>query len=636
MDFFDRQEVAKRKTFRLIILFSAAIVLTVIAVSYVILLFYGFNFSPKEGELSLWQPKLFFWVSVGTILVVAVGSIIKMSELAEGGPAVAIMLGGRLIAPNTTDPNERKLINVVDEMSIASGVPSPALYVLPDLGINAFAAGYTTSDAVIGVTRGCLKLLTRDELQGVIGHEFSHILNGDIRLNIRLISLIFGITSISIIGRTVLRVRSRSALPIVGFALMIVGSIGAFFGRLIQSAISRQREFLADAASVQFTRNPSGLAGALKKIGGLTFGSVIASPQAEATSHLFFADALTRGFFDLFATHPPLVERIKLLDPSWDGKFPVVRLPEDDAKLIAAAFLKGDLGLKGEFRSLDQDKIKHDISPNELVVAVGSLRPIALQVSQDWHKSLSPAIKEIVKEPTSALAMFFGFLIDENPDIRQVQLQGLEQTMGKEIAQLLLKLLPEIQSIPYEHRLPLLDLAIPAMRNMSHSQFDSFMNATNLIIEADMHIDLFEYMLQKIIKRHLLPCFQTVKTPVQYYSIRPLASDAAVILSALAYIGTNDISNASRAFQLAWPKLQTSTYIPSILSKDQCSLSQVDSALSKFEQAIPIIKKNLITACAWVVAADGVIKPREFHLLRAIADTLDCPIPPVIEAPQIV
>lgn len=332
MDFFERQSKARRHTTLLVFYFILAVTLIVLAIYLVVDLalfgggvkqhHYGYDAAPV---LSLWNPQLFLWVALGTLAVIGIGSISKMSELSQGGSAVATMLGGEPVNPNTTDPDERKLLNVVEEMAIASGTPVPQVYLLPDESINAFAAGHSPSDTVVAVTRGCMRLLTRDELQGVIGHEFSHILNGDMRLNIRLIGLIFGIMALAIVGRILLQTRGRkNPLPLLGLALLLIGWIGVFFGRLIQSAVSRQREFLADASSVQFTRNPEGLAGALKKIGGLSYGSRLESPHADVASHMFFANGLRESVFNLMATHPPLEDRIRAIEPSWDGKFPEV------------------------------------------------------------------------------------------------------------------------------------------------------------------------------------------------------------------------------------------------------------------------------------------------------------------------
>ncbi|HXS68997.1 MAG TPA: M48 family metallopeptidase, partial [Candidatus Polarisedimenticolia bacterium] len=346
MDFFERQEKARRNTKLLVVYFVtgvAMLILTIYLVAAVVFNMTGsrarhrhYNYDDNSqlqpNQIPFWNLKLFCGVAIGTLAVVGIGSIFKTMELAQGGSAVSSMMGGRLINPNTTDLDERKLLNVVEEMALASGMPVPQVYVMDgEDGINAFAAGHTTSDATVTVTRGCMKLLTRDELQGVIAHEFSHILNGDMRLNLRLLGIIFGILCLAIIGRVLLYARGgnsrdRNALPFFGAALLVIGYVGVFFGHLIQAAVSRQREFLADASAVQFTRNPLGITGALKKIGGLgESGSRIAHAHAQEISHMFFGNGLGEPLFGLLATHPPLTDRIRAIDPNFDGIFPPLR-----------------------------------------------------------------------------------------------------------------------------------------------------------------------------------------------------------------------------------------------------------------------------------------------------------------------
>lgn len=331
MDFFQRQVKAKQRT-KLLVAYFVIAVMCIIAAIYVaaVLIFHytGYGRSPEAPmpELTFWDPQLLLYVVLGTLGVVVIGSVYKTLALAKGGSSVAESLGGQLVSTEPGNPDERRLCNIVEEMAIAAGVPIPKIYVLPDeQGINAFAAGHTPEDAAIGVTHGSLTLLSRDELQGVIGHEFSHILNGDMRLNLRIMGIIFGIVCLSVIGRVLIYSRGgrgrqgANPLMFLGLALIVIGAIGLIFGRLIQAALSRQREFLADASSVQFTRNPAGLSGALQKIGGA--GSRIDSPHAGETSHMFFSNGLAKPFLGAFATHPPLDERIRAIDPAWDGKF---------------------------------------------------------------------------------------------------------------------------------------------------------------------------------------------------------------------------------------------------------------------------------------------------------------------------
>jgi len=363
MDFFEHQDIAQRKTKLLVVFFTLAVVMIILFVYLAFVVAFAGAKSKSGGfQMHLWQPELFFAVAAGTVLVVLFGSLYKIWELSKGGEAVAAMLGGHLLDPSTSDLNERKLLNVVEEMALASGVPVPPVYLLEERAINAFAAGFSPGDAVIGVTRGCMELLNRDELQGVIAHEFSHILNGDMRVNIRLIGVLNGILIIGILGYILMRVmfhagsgtrrRGRRgkeggggalAIFVLGLLLMAIGYIGVFFGKLIKSAVSRQREYLADASSVQFTRNPQGIAGALKKIGGLSLGSKLQSNHAEEASHMFFGDALRPAFFNLLATHPPLTERLRRIDPAFDGDFPAVSKAAVEAETASGTAFAGAL-----------------------------------------------------------------------------------------------------------------------------------------------------------------------------------------------------------------------------------------------------------------------------------------------------
>jgi Zn-dependent protease with chaperone function len=358
MDFFEAQARAKKRTSRLVALFSLA-VLGTIAAGYFGAVFLSrqiaeSDYRPRSSRYSersqlsafrsqlspsasLWQPKLFALVTLGTLAVVGLASLYKWHQFSGGGSAVAESVGGRRVDPHTTDLAERRLLNVVEEMALASGIVMPGVFILDDEpAINAFAAGLTTSDAVVAVTRGTLEKLTRDELQGVVAHEFSHILNGDMRLNLRLTSLIFGILVLGLIGRGIISSLGRTrvtssrnsknsggliaAIGAAGLGLLVIGYVGYFFGRLIQAAVSRQREFLADAAAVQFTRNPAGIGGALKKIAGYAMGSSLAHAKSAAIGHFFFAQGFRSTFGGLWATHPPLEVRIRAIEPAFDGK----------------------------------------------------------------------------------------------------------------------------------------------------------------------------------------------------------------------------------------------------------------------------------------------------------------------------
>lgn len=636
MDFFERQEKARKNTSALVIYFALAVLALVLAVYAVVALVF------LRGHF--WQPQVFLWVSVATLGVVLVGSASKVAELSSGGSSVANMLGGEPVNPNTRDPDERKLLNVVEEMAIASGVPVPPVYVMNrEQGINAFAAGYSPSDAVVGVTRGCIRHLKRDELQGVIAHEFSHILNGDMRLNIRLIGLIFGIMCLAVIGRILLYMRGgsrdRNALPLIGLALLAIGGIGALFGRLMQSAVSRQREFLADASAVQFTRNPEGLATALKKIGALAQGSKLGSAHALEANHMFFSNG-TSAFAGMFASHPPLEDRIRRLDPSFDGDFSKVRVQAELMETTAPEATRGgrppvlfpQAGARGQaagFAGLAGTVV----TPGAIMSQLGSPAPQQLKYAVEFRETIPQKLREAARDSLSAQALVLGLVLSREQHHRAGQIQLIESKVSGPLAAETRVLWPEISGVMIHARLPLVDLALPALRLMSPTQFSAFRNILQAVIEYDRQVDLFEFVLLKIVVRHLEPHFMPVRRPVvQFYSVKPMLPDTMVLLSALAYVGASGPAQAEAAFVRGAQLLANVSRQPlALLARSECGLGRVEAALGRFNQASPQIKKSILNACAQTVAADGVIQERELELLRAIADALDCPLPPFVK-----
>ncbi len=378
MDFFERQDTARRYTKWLLLYYPIALILIVASVYLVV--------SLVVTHAVAWNTQLFACVTIGTLLLVAGATLLKINELRGGGGTVAMMLGGVPVDPNTRDPDERKLLNVVEEMSIASGTPVPEVWVLrKEPGINAFAAGRDINDAAVAVTESAMRLLSRDELQGVIAHEFSHIFNADVRLNVRVMGLLHGILVIALIGRAFMRTRGRkNPLPPIGLGLFVIGSTGFFFGKIIRSAISRQREYLADASAVQFTRNPLGLAGALKKIGGVVHGSTMISGNAEEASHFFFANGVSGFFTGLMSTHPPLDKRIRLLDPDFDGKYPAVTLaPEDHVRLLTSHLGQALVGKPNAKMQMAQEI--YNVRADKILSRVGAPVTEHLQYAKDFR-----------------------------------------------------------------------------------------------------------------------------------------------------------------------------------------------------------------------------------------------------------
>jgi Zn-dependent protease with chaperone function len=670
VDFFQRQDKARRNTKFLVFYFLAAVALLIVAVYLAVaLIFTGVEFKNAESDPSFaWsQAKVFIGSAFATLAVISAGSFFKTLSLARGGRAVAELLDGRLVNPNSIDGHERKLLNIVEEMAIASGVPVPQVYVMDnEPGINAFAAGHNASDAAISVTRGCITLLKRDELQGVIAHEFSHLLNGDMKLNLRLMGLIFGILCLTVIGRILIKTRGKkNPLPLLGLALIIIGWVGVLFGRLIQAAVSRQREFLADASAVQFTRNPLGLADALKKIGGIAEGSQLQSNRAEEASHLFFANGLKSRLFG-FATHPPLAERIRALDPSFDGNYPTVVLPATPPAAVppplpgASPLVERPAPPQSQVppppppsppppppppsravppplptvRPPPLPAAPPSVAQTTLIADIGQPRTEHLQYALDLHQAIPASIQHAARDPLGAHALVCAFLLAEDATVREKQLTELSRMTSDGVRQETLRIWPDVQGIPSQARIPIVDLTLPALRRLSPAQFEQFRSVVNALIASDNETSLFEFMLQKIVMRHLETRFYPERRPVtQFYDFRPLARDAGILLSATAYAGVDDANQARAAFTKAAESLGqiARTEIP-WLPPTECDLPHLAAALDRFAQSVPQIKKNVLTACAQTVAADGVIQPREAELLRAVADALDCPVPPFLQS----
>ena len=666
MNFFEQQDNARKRTGVLLFFYGVAVIATILSVYVVtrVAWFLMRSYAASRSRASqtpavsfdFWDPDSFWVVLIIVVAVVALGTFFKIKQLSSGGAAVAKMLGGEQILPNTKDPDERRVLNVVEEMSIAAGVPVPLVFILKnENGINAFAAGFSTQDMVIGVTRGTVKLLSRDELQGVIAHEFSHIFNGDMRLNMHLTGFLNGLLLIALTGKTILRgfryggrVRSSgrgggAAILVVlvfAFLLMIVGYIGVLFCNWIKSCVSRQREFLADASSVQYTRNPGGLAGALKKIGGLTEGAFVYQPKAEETSHFFFANAINLSSRAMFQTHPPLDLRIKLLDPSFDGKFPVVKSiaprsaskhqgRRDTSKLNKKAKKVEAWEKKvGAFRIPGTEALPIP-TPNSFLGTVGTVTAAGIVHAAETLNQIPKQLKELTSTLSGAVALCYGLLIDRaNTTIRTRQLEYLKQNMDPAIHPVLLKLLPDLSSLPIEAHLPLMDLLTPALKTQSPEMYERFKQNITALIDMDETVTVFEFVLKQVILHHLDFFFGKRSKPVATHTaVAPIAASCEVLLSYLAAAGHLTQPLAQISFMKAAKELMAKRewrFIP----PTQLPQQQVEDALRQMACAVPRVKERFLKACVSCVEEDGRLRPREIELLRAFASTLDCPIPP--------
>ncbi len=637
MDFFEQQDKAKRHTGYLFLLFGLAVVCIIISIFCLVSFAVGFE---RDLASLAWSFELAFISIVGTVIAVFIACVIRISWLSQGGKVVAEAMGGQKLNQNTKDPLSRQVLNVVEEMAIASGTPVPPVYLMDELGINAFAAGYSPRDAVIGVTRGCATKLNRDQLQGVMAHEFSHILNGDMRINIRLTGIIFGIVFLASIGRMLTNVayvsggRRRNGkdggggvLIILGIGLLIIGGIGGFFGSMIRASISRQREFLADASAVQFTRNPDGIAGALKRIGGYSHGSKIQSAGAQEFSHMFFSS----GISSMFATHPPLPIRIKRIDPNWKNSYPATdKISENASQSYQVAGVSGFAGVSPSGSTSQNQTVtnrqERTHSAQKFLENERQIDDEKLAQVRSLIASIPSSLIEQAKEPFGARCLLFALLLDnKNLEARNRQIQMIESQGEEGTFHQTEKIEPLLLNLSCEQKLVLVEESRPAISELSINQFSVFQTLIVQLIGADESIDLFEWCLHKVIEFD----FGKQHYPRQLHgraSLRSRISDCAVILGALAHYG-QDGADPEPAFNKGIQALDRSGHIklPTI---QECGLSSIDEAIEQLNKMSASEKRSLIDACARTIDHDGKTTDIEIQILRGIACALSCPLGP--------
>lgn len=628
-NFFEHQDQARQMTYYLVFLFGCAITSTIMAL-YLTAIAIAIH---QRWVPSVWQPLWLIGTTLGVCLIVGLGSARKITALRGGGAVVAQSLGGRLVSPNTADSQERQLLNVVEEMAIASGIAVPDVYLLPEASINAFAAGLTPNRAVIGVTQGSLNKLNRDQLQGVIGHEFSHIVNGDMALNLKLMGLVHGLLLIHLIGREmVFNGHRRSAFSerdngkapwlAFAFAMMVIGGIGWIFGQLIKSAVSRQREFLADASAVQFTRNPEGIADALRCIAGQAHHSRISSAAAESASHLFFNNVSFIGSIaTAFSTHPPLEMRIRRLGGLSSGSIPTAT-PVSNISSIAHSI------------SITQptSAIVSGFAPDAVVSKIGTATPAHLTQAQSILRHLPDGLLQAARSQPGAVAVTYGLLLDPKKSVRSRQKQSIANS-SQTVHDLLADIEPLFSDVPARSRLPLLELCIPSLKTLKADIAIQFFNQVKILVRADGKLSLREYAVQAILQYRLAPHFRPEPLSAAAHThLSDIWPDCLVLISALAKAGQTKPAQIDYAFRNGLWQLPgvAKQSIPDTLPGH--SLNDVSLALNRLRQAVPKLKQSVAEACAHTVLTDGRTTDQEAELLRAILIALGCPIPPFIDA----
>ncbi|EXJ15302.1 M48 family metallopeptidase [Imhoffiella purpurea] len=661
MNFFEHQARARRRTFGLVGLFALALICIVVLVDLVVLASFGsYHELADPGRymdyLDQGIPGLFdryvrpnlqmlLWVSLATGGGIALASQIRVLSLRGGGGTVARGLGGTLVPPDTTDPLRRRLRNVVEEMAIASGVPVPEVYVLDhEPGINAFAAGYTPADAAIAVTQGTLETLNRAELQGVVAHEFGHILNGDMRLNIRLMGVLFGILMLALLGRFLLNSGSYAArregrgVVSIGLALVAVGYVGLFFGRLIKASVSRQREFLADASAVQFTRHPEGIAGALKKIGAAGAGSVLQA-DAEEVAHMLFAQGFSSR---LLATHPLLEDRIRAIEPGFD--------PAEFVEIARTLRRQSPASVPGESVESPSDDARiaplaaraAAVDPDALVRGIG--RPGAGQILAAGL--IAAAIPRMLERAAHSAEWAAGvlcyLLMGSDPEVRERRLLMVAETLGQESERQVDMLLREVPDLAPELRIPLLDMAFPVLRRRPVAELERLLGLVDRLILADGRVEVFEYVLAKLLARQIRDLLSPASASVAGSGrLAGATPEVVLLLGVLARHGHEGGEGARVALDAGLKRLGAKLQAPEGIKGiwfesdwlDQEWSVRLDAALARLDRLRLEDKRCLLEAMAAVVLADGRLVPAEMELLRAMCAALRMPLP-VLEPEQ--
>jgi len=626
LDFFEAQERSRRSS-RWLILWYLAAVLSVVA-SYCVVAALAWAFlsmfiegGPYLAALKRVPVELYAAVGGTVAAFVLAVSAWRIWQLADGGPTIAWLLGARYVEPGKCTPAQRKLLNVVEEMAIASGISLPPVYVLEhDDAINALVAGYSPNEAVIIVTQGAVHKLSRDELQGVMGHEFSHILNGDMALNLRLAGVLAGLTHIAEWGEALVynaaaqnrglerEQRGAGAVEaLFGALIAFIGYPGTFAADAIKAAISRERELLADAASVQFTRNPDGIAGALDSILALRAHTAVRALHCGAFSHMFFAQAI--GHWWGFPTHPPILERIRRAHP---------RFMRDDYRARRH-------GTRNEVAVIDgSGNVVKNLRMQTAVAMVASVgQPAAAHVDYATRllSRLPSRLREALRRADEAEVAMFALALGPDAATRDAELNVLAERRGAEVKAKVAELHALVAGLARSHMLTLADLAVPVIKEQRQKVRDAFLADFAAVVEADRRVTLREFVLLTLLRQRLREgAGQPIRT--QFRAIEEVAADAHVVLS-LVSLDKTAFEKGAAVLKLGWQ---------APIARESLTTASIGESLERLRHLSPFAKPGILKACFEAAAADGVFRLSEAELVRMVAATLDCPVPPLLAA----
>jgi len=641
LNFFDAQDQARRSSRRLVILYLLATAAIVAAVSLVVGFAHSLTYSYSGANYATqtaFDPGVVGVAAVITLLVIGVATLVKTTQLRAGGGRVARDLGATLVSENNMDVLHQRLRNVVEEMALASGVPVPEIYVLEqEQGINAFAAGYAPEDAAVAVTRGALEILNREELQGVIAHEFSHVLNGDMRLNIRLMGVLFGIIVLTVIGRKILfsmrHVRSKDGAKavalgmIVAAGLLVIGGLGVFFARIIKASVSRQREYLADASAVQFTRQTTGIAGALKKIGGYEKGSHFQKAESEEISHMLFGTGAK--FSGFFATHPPLTERIQALEPNFaPDDYPQVnyqavrkarQMKAAEQHAGVAAMAAGTVGAAS------------GVSPEKVIDNVGHPNQEQIELAGKLRRSIPESLTAAAHSTVDAYLLSIALILDRSGRVLERQLSLAHEQLGEQRASRVKQFYDELSTISAAYRLPMLEIAFPSLRQREPAELEYLIDLSMRLVEVDGEIDLYEYCFYRVLVSSLQRAMHPSRKPRHRSGKRSKVRRAAVdLLRTIAHHGHQNDNHGEQAFRAGLKVFGSWADDAEYNVEREFTSHVLDQQLDLLTALNGDGRQMLIKAITAVIADDGELTDVEADLMRAVCASLEVPLPPIL------
>lgn len=643
MNFFEHQERARRRTGLLAAYFIAAVAAIVVSVSVVIYIALLWVSGGDYSLLDWLYSPVMHWSTAITLLIVLAGSLHKTWQIRDGGVALADMLDAREILPSCNTLADRRLRNVVEEMAIASGIPAPRTFVMPhEKSINALAAGFRPTEAVIVITQGALDSLNREELQGVVAHEFSHIFNADMRINMRLIAVLAGILAIGKVGEFLIHANTRMRLYnrrrdknevlgiffliLLGIAMMVIGYIGLFFGRLIKAAISRQRELLADASSVQFTRNASGIANALIKIRNHT-GSHLLSMHGEDMSHMCFGETVPFHLQSLLATHPPLDNRLRALGNEWLARART-RQRAGTPLQTPSDTLPDGMGFAGPAAASPggaaANRVTTGSTGQPVSPTIGTMADAHLGYARSIIGSIPEDLRSNLQHPEPARLVVLALAMGTSQSEPEALLPLLDLNTVE--SQQVLHLMAQIHTLGTRIRLPLIDMALPALQQLSSQQREPLLEKLEQLVLHDKRLTLFEFVLTRILKDHLGD--NAGRAPaIRFRQYPQLANQIQLILSLMVHASGSAQEAAELLFRRA-----SGTLLPpgrTLLPLEKCRIENLDQALTDLRDLTPLLKAPLLDALADIARADGRIQVQQAELLRGIATLMDCPMPPL-------